>query len=172
MELQDRNIIENRPTPKGNSYFIRKKNNTPIDVTLVNRTPQVNECELLSDNNQQFNDITLKSQNTSVIRNTPNMLSHTEDTLNRYNNSKNSLKNLNSAFIIGDSTIKKYMIIYLHMFQPSRSERDTPVLRSHLSFSRLISKSPVLRETCPNFEFFIKILICIASYLSFGVLTA
>ena len=25
MELLDHNIIENRPTPKGNSYFIRKK---------------------------------------------------------------------------------------------------------------------------------------------------
>ena len=40
------------------------------------------------------NDITLKSQNSHVIRSTPNMLSHTEDTSNIYNNSKKSLNNL------------------------------------------------------------------------------
>ena len=38
MELLDHNIIENRPTPKGNSYLIRKKINTPIDVTWVKIT--------------------------------------------------------------------------------------------------------------------------------------
>ena len=38
MELLDHNT-ENRPTFPGNSYFIRKKNNTPIDVILVNKTP-------------------------------------------------------------------------------------------------------------------------------------
>ena len=54
MELLDHNIIENRPTPKGNSYFIRKKNNIPIDVISVNRNPQINECELVSDTDQQF----------------------------------------------------------------------------------------------------------------------
>ena len=37
MELPDHNITENRPTPKGNSYFIRKKNNTPIDVISANK---------------------------------------------------------------------------------------------------------------------------------------
>ena len=70
MELFDHNITENRPAPKGNSYFIRKKN-TPIDVISINRTPQINQCELVSDTGQQFNDITLKSPNTPVIRSTP-----------------------------------------------------------------------------------------------------
>ena len=40
IELLDHNIIENRPTPKGNSYIIRKKNTTPIDVISANKTPQ------------------------------------------------------------------------------------------------------------------------------------
>ena len=53
------------------------------------------------------------------------------------------------------------------MFQPFRFERETPVLRGCLPLSRLISKSPVLRETCPNFQFFVKIPICIASYFIF-----
>ena len=91
-ELLDHDITGNRPTPKWNSYFIRKKNNTPIDVISINRTPQINECELVSDTDQQFNDITLKSQDTPVIRSTPNMLSHMEDTPNRYNNSRNQFK--------------------------------------------------------------------------------
>ena len=47
-ELLDHNIIKNRLTPKENSYFTRKKNNTPVDVISVNRNPQVNECELVS----------------------------------------------------------------------------------------------------------------------------
>ena len=51
-----------------------------------------------------------------------------------------------------------------HMFQPSRFERETPVC---LPSYRLISKSPVLTETCPNFQFFVKIPICIASYFVF-----
>ena len=55
----------------------------------------------------------------------------------------------------------------LHMFQPSRFKRETPVLRGCLPSSRLISKSPVLRETYPNFQFFVKIPICIASYFVF-----
>ena len=92
MGLLDHNIIENTPTPKGNSYFIRKKNNTPINIISVNRTPQINECESVSDTDQQFNVITLKSQDTPVIRSNPNMLSHTEDTPNRCNNSKNQFK--------------------------------------------------------------------------------
>ena len=71
IELLDHNIIENRPTPKGNSYFIRKKNNTPIDVISADRTQQINECELVSDTDQQFNEITLKSQSTPVIESTP-----------------------------------------------------------------------------------------------------
>ena len=70
-ELLDHNINENRPTPKWDSYFIRKKNNTPIDVISINRAPQINECELVSDTDQQFNGITLKSQDTPVIRSTP-----------------------------------------------------------------------------------------------------
>ena len=60
IELLDHNITENKPTPKGNSYFIRKKNNTPIDVISADRTLQINECELVSDTDQQFNEITLK----------------------------------------------------------------------------------------------------------------
>ena len=104
MELLDHNITENRPTPKGNSYFIRKKNNTPVDVISANRTPQINECELVSDTDQQFNDITLKSQNASVIRSIPNMLSHTEDTPNRYNKSKNRF---NKQSKINNATISK-----------------------------------------------------------------
>ena len=89
MKLLDHNIIENRPTLKGYSLFLRKKNNTPIDNTSANRTPQINERELVSaTTDQQFNDITLKSQNTPVIRSTPNMLSHTVDTRNRYSKLK------------------------------------------------------------------------------------
>ena len=103
MELLDHSINENRPTPKGNSYFIRKNNNTPIDAISVNRTPQINECALVCDTEQQFNDITLKSQDTPVIRGTPNMLFHTEDTSNRCNNSKNEFKQSN----INNSTISK-----------------------------------------------------------------
>ena len=49
----------------------------------------------------------------------------------------------------------------LHMFQPP------PVLRGCLLSSSLISKSPVLRETCPNFQFFAKIPIFIANYFVF-----
>ena len=79
MELLDHNIIENRPTPKGNSYLIRKKINTLIDVIWVKITPQVNECELASGTDQQFNDITLKSQNTPVIRSKLTVLSHTKE---------------------------------------------------------------------------------------------
>ena len=57
--------------------------------------------------------------------------------------------------------------IIIHMFQPSRFERENPVLRGCLPSSRLISKSPVLRETSPNFHFFLKIPICIASCFVF-----
>ena len=103
MELLYHNIIENRPTPKGNFYFIRKKNNTPIDVISVNKTLQINECELVSDTDQQSNDITLKSRDTPVIRSTRNMLSHTEDTPNICNNSKNQFK----QYKINNSTISR-----------------------------------------------------------------
>ena len=92
MKLLDHNIIENRPTLKGNLYFIRKKNNTPIKVIWFKITPQVNECELVSGTDQQFNAITLKSQNTPVIRSTLIVLSHTQDAPNRCNNSKNQFK--------------------------------------------------------------------------------
>ena len=37
MELLDHSIIENRPTPKGNSYFIREKNNTNKEAEAVNK---------------------------------------------------------------------------------------------------------------------------------------
>ena len=56
---------------------------------MVKTTTQVNECELVRDTDQQFNNITLKSQNTPVIKSTPNMLCLRENTLNSYNNSKN-----------------------------------------------------------------------------------
>ena len=92
MELLDHNIIENRPNSKGNPYYIRKKNNTPIDFISVNRTTQIDECGLISYTDQQFNDITLKSQDTPVIRSTSNMLSHTKDTPNRYNSSNYQFK--------------------------------------------------------------------------------
>ena len=62
-----------------------------------------------------------------------------------------------------------YSLIYslIHTFQLSRFERETLVLRGCLPSSRLISKSPVLRETSANFQFFLKIPICIASYFVF-----
>ena len=103
MELLDHNIIKNRTTPKGNSFFIRKKNNTPMDVISANRTLQINECELVSDTDQQFNDINLTSQNTPVIRSTPNILYHTKETPNRYNKSKSQFKQSR----INNSTIPK-----------------------------------------------------------------
>ena len=61
MELLDIDITENRLIPKGNSYFIRKKNKTPTDVNLVKTIPQVNEYESVSDADEQLNDITLKT---------------------------------------------------------------------------------------------------------------
>ena len=71
---------------------------------MVNRgTQQVNECELVSNTDQQFNYITLKSQNASVIRNAPKMLFRTEYTPNRNNNSKNQFKQSK----INNSTISK-----------------------------------------------------------------
>ena len=79
---------------------------------LFQLTPQINECELVSDTDQKFNGITLKLQNTPVIRSTPNMLSHTGDTPNRYNNSDlNDLKiiilrSLNSKIMLIKSSIK------------------------------------------------------------------
>ena len=102
IELLDHNIIENRPTPKGNSFLLAK-NNAPVDVISANRTLQINECELASNADQQFNEITIKSQSTPVIKSTPNMLSHTEDTPNRYNNSKSQFKQSK----INNSTISK-----------------------------------------------------------------
>ena len=70
---------------------------------MANRTLQINECELASNTDQQFNEITLKPQSTPVIKSTPNMLSHTEDTPNRYNNSKSQFKQSK----INNSTISK-----------------------------------------------------------------
>ena len=83
--------------------FRSTKNNTPIDIISANRTLQINECELKSDTDEQFNEITLKSQSTPVIESTPNKLSHTEDTSNRYNNSKSQFKQSK----INNSTISK-----------------------------------------------------------------
>ena len=48
MELLDHNIIENRLTPKQTSYFIRKKNNTPVDVIWVKTTPEISEYDLVN----------------------------------------------------------------------------------------------------------------------------
>ena len=82
--------MKTKPHPNEIPILLEKeKNNTPIDVISVNTTPQVNQCESVTDTDQQFNNITIKSQNTLAIRSTPNMLSHTEDTPYRYNNSKN-----------------------------------------------------------------------------------
>ena len=66
MKLLDHNI-ENRPAPKGNSCFIRKKEYSNRRY-FGQQNPANNECELVSDTDQQFNDITLKSQNTPVIK--------------------------------------------------------------------------------------------------------
>ena len=90
--MLDHNITEIRPTPKGNSYFISKKNNAPINVISANRTLQINECELVSNTDQKLNEMSLKSRSAAVIRSTPNMLYHTGDTSNRYNNSKSQFK--------------------------------------------------------------------------------
>ena len=100
VELLDHTITENRPTTKGNSYFIRKKTNTPINDNSVNTTPVINKCECFSDTDQQFNAIILKSHNTPVIKSTPNMLSNTEDTPKRYNNSKISSNNLKLKILL------------------------------------------------------------------------
>ena len=54
-----------------------------------------------------------------------------------------------------------------HIFQPSRFQRETPVFTGCLPSSHLISKSHVLREACLNFQFFVKIPICFASYFVF-----
>ena len=53
------------------------------------------------------------------------------------------------------------------MFQPSRFEWETPVLKGCLPSFRLISKSPALRETYLNFQLFAKIPICIPNYFIF-----
>ena len=37
MELLDHSITKNRLTPKGNSYFIREKNNTNKKVEAINK---------------------------------------------------------------------------------------------------------------------------------------
>ena len=101
--MLDDNITEIRPTPKGNSYFISKKNNAPINVISANRTLQINECELVSNTDQKLNEMSLKSRSAAVIRSTPNMLYHTGDTSNRYNNSKSQFKQSKTI----NSTISK-----------------------------------------------------------------
>ena len=58
---------------------------------LFRLTEHLNECELVSDTDQKFNEISLKSRSTAVIGSTPNMLYHTRDTSNRYN-SKSQFK--------------------------------------------------------------------------------
>ena len=54
IELLHRNVIEKRPTAKVNPCFIRKKNNTSIDVISAKRTLQINECELVSKTDQNL----------------------------------------------------------------------------------------------------------------------
>ena len=56
MELLNHNTIENRPKPKETPILL-EKNDTPIDVISVKTTQQINVCELVSDTDQQFNDI-------------------------------------------------------------------------------------------------------------------
>ena len=65
------------------------------------------------------------------------------------------------------SKIECFVKIVNYMFQPSRFEWETPVLKSCLPSYRLISKSPVLREICPNFQFFVKIPISVSGYFVF-----
>ena len=47
--------------------MLRKKNNTPRDVISANRTLQINKCELVSDTDKEFIEITLRSQSTPII---------------------------------------------------------------------------------------------------------
>ena len=54
---------------------------------------QVNECELVSHTDQQFSDITLKLQNTPVIRSIPNIHGRYIKQIQWFKK-KNSLKNL------------------------------------------------------------------------------
>ena len=56
MELLNHNTIENRPKPKETPILL-EKNDTPIDVISIKTTPQINVFELVSDPDQQFNDI-------------------------------------------------------------------------------------------------------------------
>ena len=70
MELLDHDIVENRPTAKGNSYFIRKKINTPIDVISVNRTPKVNKGELVRNTSKsQFKQAKINNSTISKLEN-------------------------------------------------------------------------------------------------------
>ena len=64
---------------------------------LSRLTNKINECELVSDTDQLFNEIT------NMLPGNPNMLSHTEDTSSRYNNSKSQFKQSK----INNSTISK-----------------------------------------------------------------
>ena len=47
--------------------MLRKKNNTPRDVISANRTLHINKCELVSDTDKEFIEITLRSQSTPII---------------------------------------------------------------------------------------------------------
>ena len=64
---------------------------------LSRLTNKINECELVSDTDQLFNEIT------NMLPGTPNMLSHTEYMSSRYNNSKSQFKQSK----INNSTISK-----------------------------------------------------------------
>ena len=64
---------------------------------LSRLTNKTNECELVSDTDQLFNEIT------NMLPGTPNMLSHTEYMSSRYNNSKSQFKQSK----INNSTISK-----------------------------------------------------------------
>ena len=64
---------------------------------LSRLTNKINECELVSDTDQLFNEIT------NMLPGTPNMLSHTEYISSRYNNSKSQFKQSK----INNSTISK-----------------------------------------------------------------
>ena len=99
---------------------------------LSRLTNKINECELVSDTDQLFNEIT------NMLPGTPNMLSHTEYMSSRYNNSKSQFKQskINNSTISKlenyvdqkfDEAAKKYLKYFVRyqtsIFQRSQSKR-------------------------------------------------
>ena len=83
------------PHPKEIPILLEKR--IILQYMLSRLTNKINECELVSDTDQLFNEIT------NMLPGNPNMLSHTEDTSSRYNNSKSQFKQSK----INNSTISK-----------------------------------------------------------------